>query len=107
MRWCWRRIIAPCLVFYFRILLSTVILASYLFLFCRTLSGRIVLRRKCLTVDTPSGGAGAGRGLTLEEEKAFKDAFPAVMVDTALGFNIFGRLIFAFFLLFCCCGYAF
>lgn len=43
-------------------------------------------------MDTPSGGAaGAGRGLSLEEEKAFKDAFPAVMVDTALGFNIFGR----------------
>eukprot|EP00904_Undaria_pinnatifida_P007744 jgi/Undpi1/409/HiC_scaffold_1.g00405.m1 len=50
------------------------------------------LSKKCLTVDTPSGGAGAGRGLTLEEEKAFKDAFPAVMVDTALGFNIFARL---------------
>ncbi|CAN0282892.1 unnamed protein product, partial [Laminaria digitata] len=47
---------------------------------------------KCLTVDTPrGGGAGAGRGLSLEEEKAFKDAFPAVMVDTSLGFNIFGR----------------
>lgn len=55
-------------------------------------SCRVWSSRKCLTVDTASGGAaGAGRGLSLEEEKAFKDAFPAVMVDTALGFNIFGR----------------
>lgn len=30
------------------------------------------------------------RGLTLEEEKTFKDAFAAVMVDTTLGFNVFG-----------------
>lgn len=35
-------------------------------------------------------GRGQGRGLTLEEERAYRDAFAAVMVDTALGFNIFG-----------------
>lgn len=28
----------------------------------------------------------------MEEEKAFKDAFPAIMVDTSLGFNVFGEL---------------
>lgn len=35
-------------------------------------------------------GQRQGRGLTLEEETAYKDAFAAVMVDTTLGFNIFG-----------------
>lgn len=33
---------------------------------------------------------GVKGGLTLEEEKTFKDAFAAVMVDTTLGFNVFG-----------------
>lgn len=48
---------------------------------------------KCLTVDTSiaeADGQRRGRGLTLEEEKTFKDAFAAVMVDTSLGFNVFG-----------------
>lgn len=49
---------------------------------------------KCLTVDASIGetdGQRRGGGLTLEEEKTFKDAFAAVMVDTSLGFNVFGR----------------
>lgn len=48
---------------------------------------------KCLTVDVSIAGAEGQRhvrGLTLEEEKTFKDAFAAVMVDTTLGFNVFG-----------------
>lgn len=27
----------------------------------------------------------------MEEEKEFREAFPAVMVDTNLGFNVFGE----------------
>lgn len=48
---------------------------------------------KCLTVDASIVEMDVqmrGRGLTLEEEKSFKDAFAAVMVDTSLGFNVFG-----------------
>ncbi|CAB1097889.1 unnamed protein product [Ectocarpus sp. CCAP 1310/34] len=53
------------------------------------------LSSKCLTVDVSTGGPDEQshkRGLTLEEEKTFKDAFAAVMVDTSLGFNVFARL---------------
>ncbi|CAN0213761.1 unnamed protein product, partial [Ectocarpus sp. 12 AP-2014] len=53
------------------------------------------LSSKCLTVDVSTGGPdekSQRRGLTLEEEKTFKDAFAAVMVDTSLGFNVFARL---------------
>lgn len=49
---------------------------------------------KCLTVDTSvveMDGQRRGRGLTLEEERTFKEAFAAVMVDTSLGFNVFGE----------------
>lgn len=49
-------------------------------------------------MDVPDASMGGGEeqrqgirgGLTLEEEKVFKDAFAAVMVDTTLGFNVFG-----------------
>eukprot|EP00903_Cladosiphon_okamuranus_P015535 g14342.t1 len=53
------------------------------------------LSSKCLTVDASvveTTGQRRGQGLSLEEEKAFKDAFAAVMVDTSLGFNVFARL---------------
>lgn len=59
---------------------------------CRALAVAFV-DSKCLTVNVSTGGPdeqSQRRGLTLEEEKAFKDAFAAVMVDTSLGFNVFG-----------------
>lgn len=59
---------------------------------CHVLAVAFV-RSKCLTVDVSTGGPdeqSQSRGLTLEEERTFKDAFAAVMVDTSLGFNVFG-----------------
>lgn len=59
----------------------------------KTPTSRAPTRSKCLTVDASTGETGVtgGRGLTLEEEKAYKDAFAAVMVDTTLGLNVFGK----------------
>eukprot|EP00752_Nemacystus_decipiens_P010134 g9031.t1 len=53
------------------------------------------LSSKCMTVDVSiieTDEQRRRRGLTLEEEKSFRDAFAAVMVDTSLGFNVFARL---------------
>lgn len=48
---------------------------------------------KCLTVETGDSASGGKNGLTLEEEQAFTEAFPANLVDVSLGLNVFGTFL--------------
>lgn len=51
-----------------------------------------VARSKCPTLEIPQGDTvTAGGELSEQEEKAFKEAFSANLIDTSLGLNVLGE----------------